>query len=487
MTDQLPLFEGLPPVPPHREEDQAPTTAPGAVYIETYGCQMNVADSELVAHILVNAGYRLAEAPEQADVVLLNTCAVREHAEERVLGRAAQLNGLRRERPHLVLGIIGCMAQHLARELPSRAPFVDVVAGPDTYRRLPRLLAQGSQEPVVEVRLNRTELYADLAPLRRAQTNAWVPVIRGCNKFCAFCIVPFVRGRERCLPPAAILRQIEDLATAGFREVTLLGQTVNSYRHGDTKFARLLRLVAEVSGIQRIRFVSAYPSDFDDATVTAMGDLRALCRGLHLPVQSGSDMQLERMGRGYTVAQYRRLVQQLRDTMPDITLTTDIITGFCGESETDFEQTLALMEEIRFDSAFMFRYSERQGTRAQRKMQDDVPEAVKISRLERVIELQERISLQINKEQIGKTVEVLVEGQSKRSSSRTPRYYGRTEGGKVVVFPQPACANALVRVTLKDATSHTLFGDLSDTQNSAATTPPLWRAALRSTRAAFGE
>ncbi len=431
----------------------------GNVYIETYGCQMNVADSELVAGILTASGYRLVNTPEEADVILVNTCAVRQHAENRVLGRVAQLGGLRRHRPHLRLGILGCMAQHQGRTLQQQAPGVSLVAGPDAYRQLPRLLAGSQDEFNLDVRLDRTECYTDLAPVREGRTNAWIPIIRGCDRFCTFCVVPFVRGRERSLPPGDILRQVEDLVAAGFREVTLLGQTVNAYRHGDTGFAALLRQVAAVDGILRIRFVSPYPAGFDAETIAVMASTPKICRALHLPVQSGSDTQLQRMRRGYTVDQYRHLVQQLRQALPDLTLTTDLITGFCGETEADFQQTLALMEEIRFDAAFMFKYSAREGTLAYRRLPDDVPEPVKTARLERMIEQQERMSLAINRKLIGQTVEVLVEGRSKRSDATEPRYYGRTEGGKVVVFGQPAPVNSLIRIALTDATAHTLFGE----------------------------
>jgi tRNA-2-methylthio-N6-dimethylallyladenosine synthase len=287
-----------------------------------------------------------------------------------------------------------------------------------------------------------------------------VTIIRGCDKFCTFCIVPFVRGRERCMAPDQVIAQTEQLAAAGYQEVTLLGQTVNSYRHGQTGFASLLERVARVPGIARVRFVSPYPIDFGRDTIQTMAAEPRICHGLHLPVQSGSDAQLERMNRGYSMAQYRQLVGRLRDAMPDLVLSTDIITGFCGETEADFAQTLALMEELRFDAAFMFKYSERPGTRAHKSLDDNVPEAVKVARLERIIQLQERISYEINQEQLAREVEVLVEGESKRSRSDAPRYYGRTRGGKVVIFPQAAPADSMVRVRINEATSHTLFGDL---------------------------
>ena len=432
------------------------------VYIETYGCQMNLADSELIASILSDAGYPITEEAEEADIILLNTCAVREHAEERVIGRASQLHGLRRRNPNLIIGILGCMAQHLAKTLPQRAPFVDLVMGPDAYRRLPQILADSTEEALLDVRLDRRENYAGIEPLRRPSTNAWLTILRGCDKFCTFCIVPFVRGRERAVDSTEILQQVEHIAAAGYREVTLLGQTVNSYNDGRMDFADLLRAVSAVEGIQRVRFTSPYPRDFTDRTIGAMATLPQVCPGLHLPVQSGSDAQLEAMGRGYTIAAYRDLVQSLRRAIPNLALTTDIIVGFCGETEADFRKTCELMEEMRYDSAFMFRYSPREGTQAHKKMADDVPEEAKAERLQHIIELQERISHQINQDMVGQQVEVLVEGPSKRQADQGCTHYGRSEQGKVVVFPQEAAFNSLVAARIEKATSHTLFGNLVD-------------------------
>ena len=461
----LPLLEGS-GSPAALESPRAPD-APvpegrRSVYLETYGCQMNVADSELVAAILAGAGYRLLEAPEEADVILINTCAVRENAEERVIGRAGQLNGLRARRPGLTLGILGCMAQHLAESLPARAPWVDLIAGPDAYARLPDLLAQSADEALLDTRLSRTENYVGLDPAPdRGATNAWVTIIRGCDKFCTFCVVPYVRGRERSLEAAEVLRRVRRLAEEGFREVTLLGQTVNSYDDGSTRFGRLLRQVAAVDGIDRVRFTSPYPADFDDDAIEAMAQTPEVCPSLHLPVQSGSDAQLEAMHRGYTVDQYRRLVQRLRAAIPDLALTTDIIVGFCGETDQDYARTRGLMEEIRFDSAFMFRYSERSGTQAARRQPDDVPDEVKAERLQGIIELQEGISRQINETMIGREVEVLVEGRSRRKGrDGRPTWFGRSAQGKVTVFPQEAPANRLVRAAVEGSTSHTLYGRL---------------------------
>lgn len=430
-------------------------------YVETYGCQMNVADSELVARILNEAGFTITESAEKADIILLNTCAVREHAEERVIGRVSQLNGLRAQRPNLTLGILGCMAQHLSETLPARAPFVDLVMGPDSYRRLPDLLAQSSDDALLDVRLDRSENYIGVTPVRREGTNAWVTIIRGCDKFCTFCIVPFVRGRERSIAADEIVRQVQLVAQEGFREVTLLGQTVNSYREDGCDFADLLRRVAAVDGIERLRFTSPYPVDFSDRVIEAMAELDEVCPYLHLPVQSGSDAQLSAMRRGYTIGEYRTLVKKLRRAMPDLALSTDIIAGFCGETEQDFRQTCELMEEVRFDSAFMFKYSEREGTLAAKKMPDDVPEAIKGERLQQIIKLQERISGEVNAQCVGNTYSVLVEGPSRRKSpDGSERYYGRSPQNKTVIFPQPAATNSLVKVFVESNTSHTLLGNI---------------------------
>jgi tRNA-2-methylthio-N6-dimethylallyladenosine synthase len=353
------------------------------------------------------------------------------------------------------------MAQHLSKTLPARAPFVDLVMGPDAYRRLPEILAQTSDDALLDVRLDRSENYIGVDPVRKTGTNAWVTIIRGCDKFCTFCIVPYVRGRERSIAADEIVRQVEHLAAEGFKEVILLGQTVNSYREGDTDFADLLRGISAVTGIERVRFTSPYPVDFTDRVIAAMAEVNEVCPALHLPVQSGSNAQLEAMQRGYTIEEYRELVRKLRTAIPDLALTTDIITGFCGETEDDFRQTYELMEEIRYDSAFMFKYSEREGTHAAKKMPDDIPEEVKGKRLQQVIKLQEGISRELNQKWVGRNVEALVEGPSKRpAEDGKPRYYGRTRQGKTVIFEEETAANEIVSIAVERTTSHTLFGSL---------------------------
>jgi len=441
--------------------DVSATATNRPVYIETYGCQMNVADTELVASILREAGYRIVNEVEAADIILINTCAVRENAEERVFGRVSQLYGLRARNPGLTIGILGCMAQHLAAELPQRAPFVDLVMGPDSYRRLPAILAQTSDETLLDVRLSRAENYVGVEPSRKTGTNAWVTIIRGCDKFCTFCIVPFVRGRERSLDSGEILHQVHNIAAEGFREVTLLGQTVNSYNDGHTDFADLLRTVAAVDGIERVRFTSPYPRDFTARTIEAMAQTAEVCPALHLPVQSGSDQQLDAMQRGYSIAEYRDLVSKLRQAIPNLAMTTDIMVGFCGETEENFRETCELMEGLRFDSAFMFKYSERSGTQAHRAIADDIPESVKGERLTRIIKLQESISSEINQKWIGKTVEVLVEGVSKRpAADGSATSFGRSLQAKTVIFPEMAAPNSIVQVRVHSSTSHTLMGTL---------------------------
>ncbi|MCH7761555.1 tRNA (N6-isopentenyl adenosine(37)-C2)-methylthiotransferase MiaB [candidate division TA06 bacterium] len=426
------------------------------VYLESYGCQMNLADSELVMGVLAKAGYFPSDSPQSADVILVNTCAVREHAEEKVLGRIAELNRFKLKKPELVLGVLGCMAKHLGKVIAERAPYVDLVVSPDGYRRLPELIGQSGDKPYLDLRLDRTELYEEIDPVRKEGVNAWVTIMRGCDKFCTFCIVPYVRGRERCVPPDEILRQVRNLAEEGYKEVTFLGQTVNAYRYNGTDFADLLHLVSGVEGIERIRFTSPHPSDFSEKDIETIANLKKVCNHLHLPVQSGSDKVLKRMRRTYTSGEYLDLVGLIRDKIPDVGLTTDIIVGFCGETEEDFQATLALVRKVRYDSAFMFKYSPRSQTVAYRKFEDDVPEKEKGRRLEELIHIQESISREVNQTWIGKRVEVLVEGESKKDMSQ---FYGKTDNFKTVVFPRNGeKPGDLVEVEVVNSTSHTLLG-----------------------------
>jgi tRNA-2-methylthio-N6-dimethylallyladenosine synthase len=438
-----------------------PVAAPGAprVYVETYGCQMNVADSDLIGSVLADAGYAPAAKADEADVIVVNTCAVREKAEERVIARAAELGALKRKRPGTVLAIVGCMAEHLKEGLAERAPAVDVIAGPDSYRRMPDLLAAARSEhahPLVDIKLDKAETYEGLSSAAGGDgISGFVTIQRGCDKFCTFCVVPFTRGRERGASPREVLRQCRDLVEAGYREVMLLGQTVNSYVYEDVTFAQLLRAVAKIDGLERIRFTSPYPVDFTDDVVAAIAEEPKICKYVHLPVQSGSDAVLDRMRRGYTVADYRAIVARLRAAMPDIALSTDILSGFSGETDDDHAATLALMREIRFDSAFMFAYSERDLTFAAKKLPDDVTPEIKARRLAEIVALQEQISAEVFAAHVGRRERVLVHGPSKRDPAQL---MGRTDGFKTVILPAGVGAvGELVDVTITRATMATLF------------------------------
>jgi tRNA-2-methylthio-N6-dimethylallyladenosine synthase len=428
------------------------------VYLETYGCQMNIADSQLVSGVLASAGYSAASSPQDADVILLNTCAIREHAEERVLGRLSELSHLKAQRPELRLGLLGCMAQHNRSRLIEQAPYLDLVAGPDSYRRLPELLRQADYDPAVDVRLDRSETYADISPDYEAGTRAYVTAMRGCDKFCAFCVVPYVRGRERSVPAPALLAELRRLADRGYKEVVFLGQTVNAYRDGDVDFGKLLHLAAAVDGIARIRFTSPHPSDMSASVIDAMASEPKVQPYLHLPVQSGSDRVLASMDRGYTVGRYLELVGELRNKIPDLAISTDIIVGFHGEEELDFEATLSLMREVRYDSAFTFKYSLRENTRAFR-LGETVSETEKADRLAAVIALQERISLERNSALVGRQFPVLVEGSARRGEGM---FAGKTPQFKTAVFPggSPIPIGETVDIRIESATAHTLVGTL---------------------------
>ena len=379
------------------------------VFIETYGCQMNVSDSELMAGILTHAGHQTVTDIDDADVILLNTCAIRENAETKVINRLKHLNHRKRRESNLIIGVCGCMAQHLRDKLLEAAPYVDIVMGPDAYRNLPMALnAVVSGDPFLGLQLNKEEDYADISPIRKEGLRAWLTIQRGCDKMCTFCIVPFVRGRERSIPQKILKGDVERLVDEGFKEVVLLGQTVNSYNDGKHDFGELLWSIADVVGIERVRFTSPHPADATDSMIDAMENCPKVCKQLHLPLQSGSTQVLERMRRTYTVEEYRELVYKLRERIPEIALSTDVIVGFCGETEEDFMETYTLMEEIRYDSAFMFKYSDRESTLANKMLDDDVPEIEKGRRLNEIITLQEQISSDINQSKIGSTVPVLI-------------------------------------------------------------------------------
>ena len=435
------------------------------VRIETYGCQMNVADSEVIAAQMMTAGYELAKSDAEASAVLLNTCSIRDNAEQKIFSRLSYWNSMRRKTGrNIIIGVVGCMAERMKHRLVEEYG-VDLVAGPDAYAELPALVAAAELgEPAVNVELSTTETYRDIMPRREAGgVSGFISIMRGCNNFCSYCIVPYTRGRERSREPQSILRELRDLRDRGFREATLLGQNVNSYRFtsGDgtvIDFPALLETVAEAAPDMRIRFTTSHPKDMSDETLRVIARHPNLARHIHLPVQSGSNSVLKAMNRKYTREWYLDRVAAIRRILPDAGLTTDMFTGFHGETEEDFAETLSLMREAGFDAAFMFKYSERPGTFASRNLPDNVPEEVKIERLNRMIALQNELSLESNLRDVGKEFEVLAEGRSKRSEEQL---VGRTSQNKAVVFPRGDHKKGdLVRVRIVSATSATLHGEL---------------------------
>lgn len=405
-------------------------------WVETYGCQMNLSDSELMEGILAADGYTRVSAAEEADVILVNTCAIREHAEQRVLGRVAELNRVKRQRPGTLIGVCGCMAQRLGAKLIERAEYVDMVIGPDAYRSLPQLIEQAECNGggVVDIELNPAENYEGLELRRHSPVSAWIPVQRGCNYRCTFCIVPHTRGPEKNREPLAILQEITGLAQQGITEFTLLGQTVNSYAYDGWDFPCLLRAVGRLPGVRRVRFTSPHPNDLTRELVEVMAEEDAICPHLHLPVQSGSNRVLKRMARRHTREEYLAKVDMLRERIPRIALTTDIIVGFPGEDESDFEATLDLLRMVRYDDAFTFRYSPREGTPSTRMKEDwFVPEHVAQGRLERLIALVREVAAERNLAEVGGTAEVLIEKRARRGNL----LQARTDTNKVVLIPGP--------------------------------------------------
>ncbi len=447
-------------------EDDKNCTKSKKVRIETYGCQMNVADSEVVAAMMEMAGYEPTESDTEAAAVLLNTCSIRENAEQKIYSRLAYWNALRRKLGRdIIIGVIGCMAERLKHKLIEDYG-VDIVAGPDSYLDLPNLVAAAETgSKAINIELSTTETYRDVLPRRlgASQTGGFISIMRGCNNFCSYCIVPYTRGRERSREPQSILRELADLRARGFREVTLLGQNVDSYHYkGDDgsrmTFPELLAAVAVAAPDMRIRFTTSHPKDMSDDTIATMAKYPNIARHVHLPVQSGSDKVLKLMNRKYTREWYLGRVAAIRRAMPDAGISTDLFTGFHDETEEDFQETLSLMREAGFDSAFMFKYSERPGTFASQHLPDNVPEEVKIERLNRMIALQNELSAESNRRDVGKEMEVLVEGRSKRSADE---YFGRTSQNKVVVFPKGNVKPGdFVRVRVTDASSATLRGEL---------------------------
>lgn len=433
------------------------------VYIETYGCQMNVADSEVVASIMQMDGFHLTEDPELADAILLNTCSVRDNAEQKVLNRLEYYHYIRKKRRRKVtIGVLGCMAERAKGELIEKH-HVDLVVGPDSYLDLPNLVGAVERgEKAINVELSTSETYKDVLPLKigGVHISGFVSIMRGCNNFCSYCIVPYTRGRERSRELESIIREVKDLASKNYREVTLLGQNVNSYRFVDGErvydFANLLEAVALAVPEMRIRFTSPHPKDMDDRAIQAMAKHPNICKHIHLPAQSGNDRILKLMKRNYTRAWYLERVAAIRAVMPDCAITSDLFCGFHDETEEDFQDTLSLMKEVGYDASFMFKYSERPGTYAAKYLEDNIPEEVKIRRLQEMIDLQNQLSLESNKRDVGKVVEVLVEGFSKRSREQL---FGRTQQNKVVVFDKQGYrVGQYVEVLVEDATAATLLG-----------------------------
>ncbi|MCF0204396.1 MAG: tRNA (N6-isopentenyl adenosine(37)-C2)-methylthiotransferase MiaB [Muribaculaceae bacterium] len=438
------------------------------LFIETYGCQMNVADSEVVASVMKMAGYGTTNSIDNAHAVLLNTCSIRDNAEQKIFSRLTALNVLKKKRHgKLIIGVIGCMAERLKDELIHNHG-VDLVAGPDSYLDLPNLFAAAENgESAISIELSTTETYRDVIPSRLGSNRigGFISIMRGCNNFCSYCIVPYTRGRERSREPQSILNELHDLRAKGFKEVTLLGQNVNSYRYTPAEgepvlFAQLLAMVADAAPDMRVRFTTSHPKDMTDEIIATIASRPNICRHIHLPVQSGSNSVLKAMNRKYTREWYLNRIEAIRKVIPDCGISTDMFTGFHGESEEDFEMTLSLMREVGFDSAFMFKYSERPGTYASKNLPDNISEEVKIDRLNRMIALQNELSLESNRRDIGKTFEVLVEGHSKRSKDDM---CGRNQQNKMIVFPaKDVPVGSLVRVRITQASSATLIGELAE-------------------------
>ena len=429
------------------------------VYIETYGCQMNVNDSEVILSILQDAGYALTENIEEADVILANTCSIRDNAEQRIWGRIDQFKIQKKKREGVIIGIVGCMAERLKDQLLTA---VDLVAGPDSYRSLPSLLeAVAPGSPQINVLLSHEETYAEISPVRldKNGVSAFISIMRGCNNVCSYCVVPYTRGAERSRDPQTILREAKALFENGYKEITLLGQNVDSYRwespKGNVSFAQLLEAVAKISPELRVRFSTSHPKDISDEVIYTMAMYENICKHIHLPVQSGSSIMLEKMRRKYNREWYLERVKKIRSVIPDCGLTTDVIAGFCGETEQDHKDTLTLMEEVVFDSAFMFAYSERPGTLASRKYPDDIPYETKTARLNEIIALQGRMSLKSNEKEIGKVQKVLVEGPSKKNPDEL---CGRANSNKMCVFPSRGeKAGDYCYVQVESVTSATLI------------------------------
>ena len=436
-------------------------------YIETYGCQMNVADSELVSGLLSQDGYDETKDINRADIILVNTCAIREHAEDKVHSRLGFYNQFKQKNPSTIIGVLGCMAQNLKEDILESKPYVDIILGPDSYRRLPTMIRDRSSKKshLVDTKLSKFELYDNMFPSRNTGINAWISIMRGCDKFCTFCIVPFTRGRERSRSIEGIISEANQAVSDGFLEITLLGQNVNSYNHAGRGFHELLDEVAQIPGIKRIRYTSPHPQDMTGEVLKVMAKHDTICNYVHLPLQAGNDRILNRMNRTYTKSRFISLVNEIRDLLPNVGLSTDIIVGFPGETEEEFKETLEVMETVRFDSAYTFKYSSRPGTKAA-EYADHVTKEEKQDRLERVIKAQKQHTLIQNQKLVGAVEIVLVEKESKRS---VEHWAGRTDSNKWVIFEkEDAQIRDLVPVQIKHAKGITLRGDIVSIQKMEA-------------------
>ena len=444
------------------------------VYIETYGCQMNQADSGIVAKVLKENNFNLVSTDKQADVILINTCAVRDNAEKRIHNRVHDLQSLKKKKPYLQIGILGCMAERLKDSLVKEDK-VDIVAGPDSYRKIAELIDNAIKQYMqkydeeslrqsIDVKLSKEETYEDIIPieLNTDGISAFISIMRGCENFCSYCVVPYTRGRERSRSYQSIVEQAENLFLQGYKDITLLGQNVNSYIYEENgekiNFAKLIEKVAQVNPLLRVRFATSHPKDISEELIDTIAKYDNICKYIHLPVQSGSNRMLEKMNRKYTVEDYKQKIEMIREKIPDCALSTDVIAGFCSETIEDHRATMDIMSWVGYDSAYMFKYSERPGTLAAKKFDDDVSEEEKIRRLNEIIDLQRELSLQSNRKDIGKTFEVLVEGMSKRDENK---YFGRTSQNKVVIFDkQNTRKGDYIKVKIDDCTSATLFGSI---------------------------
>ena len=431
------------------------------LYIETYGCQMNIADSELVVSVLHDNGFAYTENYKIADLILINTCSIRENAETRIFNRLAQLKHLKKKNKTLLIGIIGCMAERLKEQLLEKEKLVDIVVGPDAYRDLPKLVKQAeSGQQAINVLLSREETYAEISPIRldKNGVSAFVSIMRGCDNMCSYCVVPFTRGRERSRDPQSILNEVDELIKKGYKEVTLLGQNVDKYNwnNDEVSFANLLEMTAKLDSKLRVRFSTSYPQDMTDEVIKTIAKYDNICKYIHLPVQSGSTKILDLMKRGYTREWYLNRIAAIKKYIPNCAISSDFIAGFCNETEQDHKETLSIMKEVGFDYSYMFKYSERPNTYAANKLKDNISEDVKSRRLSEIIEIQNELSLQSNKKDVGKTFEVLVEGVSKKSKQKL---FGRNSQYKVVVFDRKDYEiGDFVYVTVVDCTSGTLIG-----------------------------